>query len=67
MTLDKGIKHGKEHRKGYKERGKPGACDVTCRPHGGGYKYACPYCEGNRLFAEKKMHAKADQDEREED
>lgn len=50
MSLDKGIKHGKEHRKGYAERGKPGRTDPTCRPHGGGHKWACGYCEGNRLF-----------------
>ena len=51
MSLDKGIEHGKEHRKGYAERGKPGRYDVTCRPHGGSNpSMVCTYCERNRLF-----------------
>lgn len=45
MSLSKGIKHGKEHRKGYAERGKPGRYDTSCRPHGG-----CSYCLRNRLL-----------------
>ena len=49
MSLDKAIKHGKERRKGYRERGKPGGFDVSCRPHGGGRAYPCPHCERNRL------------------
>lgn len=36
MSLDKGIRHGKEHRKPYYHAGR---YDKTCRPHGG-----CPYC-----------------------
>ena len=51
MSLDKAIQHGKEHRKGYAERGKPGRFDATCRPHGGGKaSMVCTYCERNRLF-----------------
>lgn len=41
MSLQKAIKHKKEHRKEY--RGSE-AIDKTCRPHGG-----CPWCEENRL------------------
>ena len=40
MSLDKAIKHGKEHRKPYKG-GK--AVDPFCRNHGG-----CKWCEENR-------------------
>lgn len=51
MSLEKAIQHGKEHRKGYAERGKPGRFDATCRPHGGGKaSMVCTYCERNRLF-----------------
>lgn len=57
MGLEKAIKHGKEHRKTYRERGKPGECDKTCRPHGGGTSIPCPWCERNRLFARKKLTA----------
>lgn len=46
MSLEKAIEHGKEHRKPY--RGSK-AIDPSCRNHGG-----CPWCEGNRLFREKK-------------
>lgn len=55
MSLDKAIKHGKEKRKGYAERGKPGRYDTTCRPHGGGSGRPCTYCERNRLFARTKL------------
>lgn len=54
MSLDKAIKHGKEKRKTYEERGKPGRYDPTCRPHGGGSNRPCKYCEGNRLFSKRK-------------
>ena len=54
MSLDKAIKHGKEHRRGYAERGKPGRYDQTCRPHGGGSGWPCPYCERNRLLPYRK-------------
>ncbi len=47
MSLDKAIKHGKEHREPY--RGAK-AVDPTCRNHGG-----CPYCESNRLHKIKKQ------------
>ena len=51
MSLDQGIAHGKEHRKGYAERGKPGRFDATCRPHGGGRPgLVCTHCQRNRLF-----------------
>lgn len=40
MSLDKAIKHGKEHRKEYRG-GK--AIAYTCRNHGG-----CIWCENNR-------------------
>lgn len=46
MSLDKAIKHGKEHRKPY--RGAK-AVDSTCRNHG-----SCPWCKGNRLYKRKK-------------
>lgn len=55
MSLDKAIKYGKEWRKTYRERGKPGEYDRTCRPHGGGTSIPCPYCEGNRLIKRKRM------------
>lgn len=46
MSLEKGIQHGKEHRKPYY---KSGRFDPTCRPNGG-----CPYCENNRAHKNKK-------------
>ena len=46
MSLDKAIKHGKEHRKPY--RGAK-AVDASCRNHGD-----CPWCKGNRLHKEMK-------------
>lgn len=46
MSLDKAIKHGKEHRKPYR---KAKAVDATCRNHG-----SCPYCRGNRLYQRTK-------------
>ena len=55
MSLDKAIKHGKEYRKGYAERGKPGRFDRSCRPHGAGIAIPCPYCERNRLLWRKRM------------
>lgn len=55
MSLRKAIESGKEHRRGYRERGKPGEYDPTCRPHGGGYPYPCPWCENNRLFSRRKL------------
>lgn len=50
MSMDKSIKHGKEHRKPY--RGSK-AIDRTCRNHGG-----CDWCEENRKHKyNKKMQA----------
>ena len=46
MSLQKGIKHGKEHRKEYHGAN---AVDVTCRNHGG-----CDWCKNNRLFSSQK-------------
>lgn len=46
MSLDKAIKHKKEHRRPY--RGAK-AIDTLCRNHGG-----CPWCEANRTFKTKK-------------
>lgn len=46
MSLDKSIIHGKEHRKPY--RGSK-AIAQSCRNHGG-----CPWCEGNRQYADQK-------------
>lgn len=40
MSLDKAIKHGKEHRKPYRGSRR---FDRTCRNHG-----ACPWCRNNR-------------------
>ena len=45
MSLVKSIVHGKDHRKGYRERGKPGSVDKSCRPNG-----RCAYCRRARLF-----------------
>jgi hypothetical protein len=46
MSLEKGIKHGKEHRKPYYTTGR---FDPTCRPNGG-----CGYCKKNRAHKNKK-------------
>jgi len=46
MSLDKAIKHGKEHRRPYYRSGK---FDRTCRPHGG-----CPYCLLNRMHRHRR-------------
>ena len=46
MSLDKAIKHGKEHRKQY--RGAK-AVDLTCRNHG-----SCPWCQGKIKYKKKK-------------
>lgn len=50
MGLEKAIKYGKEKRKEWKY--KKNYCKSvakSCRNHGG-----CPYCEGNRLFGNKR-------------
>lgn len=65
MSLEKAIKHGKEHRKGYRERGKPGEFDRTCRPHGGGTSIICKHCLSNRFHRFRKtLAAYASQDEK---
>lgn len=61
MSLDKAIKHGKERRKAYWQRGKAGDNDRTCRPHGAGFWWPCPYCEGNRLFTARRQDEQARQ------
>lgn len=43
MSLDKGIKYGKEHRKDY--RGSR-IFDRSCRNHG-----TCQFCRENRMFS----------------
>lgn len=58
MSLDKAISHNKEHRKPY--RGAK-AVDVSCRNHGGGHKYPCPYCEANRKHCAEMRQAAADE------
>jgi len=42
MSLNKAIRHGKEHRKPFRGH------DPTCRPHG-----SCPYCANGRKHAQK--------------
>lgn len=54
MSMDKAILHGKEKRKPYR-KGK--AVDRTCRNHG-----SCPWCEGNRKYANKKRELAARED-----
>ena len=46
MSLDKAIKHGKEHRKPYRHSK---AVDATCRNHG-----SCTWCKGNRTYSRIK-------------
>lgn len=48
MSLDKAIKHGKEHRKPYTGAK---AIDRTCRNHQG-----CPWCEENRKHKFRDKH-----------
>lgn len=58
MSLDKSIKHGKEHREEY--RGSK-SFDLTCRPHGGGRKaYPCPWCERARRIGWLRLVSKAE-------
>ena len=58
MSLDKAIKHGKEHRKPYSGAK---AVDCTCRNHG-----SCPWCRRNRLFKFRDKTA-GDKEERDEE
>ena len=48
MSLDKAIKHGKEHRKPYKGSK---TIDCTCRNHG-----SCPWCMENRKHKMRDKH-----------
>lgn len=50
MSLDKAIKHGKEHRRQY--RGAK-AVDKTCRNHG-----SCPWCQGTIKYKKRKEELK---------
>ena len=52
MSLDKAIKHGKEHRKEYYDSR---AVDRTCRSHG-----SCTWCQGSRFhkYAKQALNAK---------
>lgn len=59
MSLEKAIKHGKEHRKRYYNSG---SFDYSCRPGGG-----CPYCEQNRKFSTIKAKMKASKREQEDE
>jgi hypothetical protein len=53
MSLDKGINHGKEHRKPYY---KSGRVDPSCRPGGN-----CPYCKSGRQHKHKKKKLEANE------
>lgn len=57
MSLNKAIKHKKEHRKEYYGSK---AVDKTCRNHG-----SCAWCEENRRYREYKLEEAADIDEKE--
>ena len=48
MSLDKAIKHGKEHRKPYTGSK---VYFASCRNHGG-----CPWCEENRKHKFRDKH-----------
>ena len=52
MSLDKGVKHGKEHRKPWRGHKRSRAVDSSCRSHGG-----CPWCLGNRKHSDPKRGA----------
>lgn len=57
MGLEKAIKHGKEHRKEYRDARR---WDCTCRNHG-----ACSYCRSNRTIFDKRarMRLEGQEDE----
>lgn len=59
MSLDKAIKHGKEHRKPYYGSK---AIDKTCRNHG-----SCPWCKENRKHKFRDKHPAEKQDYCEKD
>ena len=54
MSLDKAIKHKKEHRKPYYRYCEQ--VDPSCRPHGG-----CPWCEQNRKIHTMKEQLRTQQ------
>lgn len=58
MSLEKAIKHGKEHRKQYRGRK---SFDKTCRNHGG-----CPWCQMNRQHSTKIRKMKGLENEQEQ-
>lgn len=57
MSLDKGIKYGKENRKQYTNSK---LFDSSCRNHG-----SCKWCESNRLYKVNKKIEETDQKLRE--
>lgn len=58
MSLDKAIKHGKEHRKPYRDCR---SFDLSCRNHGAGHAHPCPWCEANRLYNARKKEVLAEE------
>ena len=54
MTMDKGVKHGKEFRRPYR---KSKRFDKSCRNHG-----SCSRCQGDRLYNRNKRTSEADRD-----
>ena len=52
MSLEKSIKHGKEHRKEYRGSAR---WDGTCRNHG-----SCGYCKSNRTIFDKRARARTE-------
>lgn len=56
MSLEKGIQHGKEHRKPYYGSKR---IDRTCRNHG-----SCTWCEGNRLYRSKRENERLEEEEK---
>jgi hypothetical protein len=52
MSLDKAIKHGKDHRKPYYGSKR---FDASCRCHG-----ACSWCRGGRLHGSRRREEAAD-------
>ena len=53
MSLEKAIKHGREHRKPYYDSRR---FDWSCRGKAG-----CAWCEGNRLFNTRKREFDANE------
>lgn len=57
MSLDKAIRHRKEHRRPYHGAK---AIDASCRNHG-----TCCWCYGNRMARTRREEEKMEQEERE--